>query len=199
MLSKTEIIWRHLLVGALEKGRRREASISALARELGFGISTVHKALERPVGIGAVAVHPSRGVRTIDPWRLLVLWAGKRNLEGDVIRRSSTSLSVAQTEHAVLEAGRVLGGFGGLVSHIGDNPISAYGTVLYYGGPLTDIESDDGPTMLLALEPDPLLARYGSVAPLAQCWVDLFNLPGWEAARFVEETPKELIGLAAAA
>lgn len=198
-MSKTEIVWRHLLVGALQEGRRREPSLSDLARQLGLGVSTVHKALERPVGIGAVIVHPKRGVRTVDPWRLLVLWAGKRDLKKDVVRRASVSVSVAAAEEGVLVAGRILGGFGGLVRHMGDNPISAYDTVIYYGDPLVELEDEGGgPTTLVALEPDPLLARYGPVAPLAQCWVDLFNTSSWQAARFVEETPRELIGARAA-
>lgn len=196
------------LVGALEQGKRRQPSLSAVARDLGLGISTVHKSLERPVGIGAVVVHPSRGVRVLDPWRLLVLWAGRRNLEADVTARSTTSLTVAAAERqVVVDGGRVLGGFGGLVRHLGDNPIAAYDTVIYYGEPLGEPlaeplavpPSADAPmtTTLVCLEPDPQLFRYGPVAPLAQCWVDLFNTPGWQAARFVEETPRELIGAAA--
>ena len=48
-------------------------------------------------------------------------------------------------------------------------------------------DSPEGPTEVIVLDPDPLLARYGRTTPLAQAWVDLFCLPGWQAARFVHE------------
>jgi hypothetical protein len=47
------------------------------------------------------------------------------------------------------------------------------------------------------LEPDPLLARYGRVTPLTQAWVDLFNLPGWQAARFVHHLLPRVVSDAA--
>jgi len=119
MISKTESVWRYLLAAALERDERRQPSITAIASELGLGVSTVHKALERPTTIGAVVVHPSRGVRVIDPWRLLVLWAGKRNLENDVLCRSTSALSPDQIERRVQESDAVLSGFGGIVSHLG--------------------------------------------------------------------------------
>jgi hypothetical protein len=40
---------------------------------------------------------------------------------------------------------------------------------------------------VLVAEPDRLLARYGRVTPFSQAYADLFSLPGWQAARFVEE------------
>ena len=35
-------------------------------------------------------------------------------------------------------------------------------------------------------EPDAWLDRYGRVTPLAQAYADLFSMPGWQAARFIE-------------
>jgi hypothetical protein len=42
-------------------------------------------------------------------------------------------------------------------------------------------------TEVLVAAPDRLLARYGRVTPFSQAYADLFSLPGWQAARFVEE------------
>jgi hypothetical protein len=188
MLSKTEAVWRYLLVDALEQGQSREPSITAVASDLGLGISTVHKALARPTEIGAVIVHPSRGVRIVDPWRLLILWAGKRKLSADVRLRTTTDIPVHEVESRIVRSGGVLSGFGGLVGKMGENPIAAYDSVIFYGDDLRGIpEAEDGATKLVMLEPDPLLEHYGRIAPLSQCWVDLFNTPGWQAARFVEE------------
>jgi hypothetical protein len=48
-------------------------------------------------------------------------------------------------------------------------------------------------TEVIVARPDPLLARYGRVTPLVQAWVDLFCLPGWQAARFVHHLLPRLV------
>ena len=48
-------------------------------------------------------------------------------------------------------------------------------------------------TEVIVLEPDPRLARYGRVTPIGQGWVDLFNLGGWQADRFVHHLIGELV------
>jgi hypothetical protein len=50
-----------------------------------------------------------------------------------------------------------------------------------------------GESNLLVLEPDPLLQRYGAVVPRCQVYVDLFNLPGWQAQRFANALEKDLL------
>ena len=76
---------------------------------------------------------------------------------------------------------------------MGGNRIADYETVLVYGDPrieVSDRAKDPEPgrvTTVLVAEPDPLLAGYGRVTPLTQAWVDLFSLPGWQAARFVHD------------
>ena len=51
---------------------------------------------------------------------------------------------------------------------------------------------DGGRTVLEVHTPDPWLGRYGPVVPLCQAFVDLFNTPGWPAARFIESLIGEL-------
>ena len=85
----------------------------------------------------------------------------------------------------------ILGGFGAVVSHLhGVNSIADYDTVLFYGDPclpdLPTARSGHGTEVLVA-EPDRLLSSYGRVTPFCQAYVDLFALPGWQAARFVAE------------
>ncbi len=129
MLSKTEVVWRHLLHAA-EQGVRRQASLTALAAELGLGVSTVHKALTLPVEIGAVLVNPSGGVRAIDPYRVAVLWAGRRRLDRDIVHAFTSSKSASSVERALAFDGVVLGGHGAVVARLGRNHISDYNTVI---------------------------------------------------------------------
>jgi len=197
MMTKTEQVWRHLLVGALEEGHRRWESVTALAQELGLGVSTVHRALAYPTEIGAVVVRSIGGVRVLDPGRLVIAWAGRRRLSSDVLRRVRVAAAAPEVERAMHNRQVILGGFGAVVARIGGNTIADYESVLVYGEPGLGDErapsNGDRGTEVIVLEPDPLLARYGSTTPLVQAWVDLFNLPGWQAARFVHALLPRLV------
>lgn len=198
MLSKTEMVWRHLLMDAYEWGQRRHASITELAEELRIGLSTVHQALARPVAIGAVAVGGT-GLRILDPARLALLWAAKRELDKDIVSVHHLAMDAAGVEAALAGSDVMLGGFGAAVAHLGPNTIAGYDTVLAYWPPGLPLslpkavadgsgEAIEGaPTRLLVLQADPKLGSYAdtaAVSSLAQTYADLFNLPGWQAARF---------------
>ena len=192
-------MWRHLTAGAIEQGRRRWPSVTALAGELDMGVSTAHRALSHPAEIGAIDVLGGGGVRVVDPGRLLVVWAGKRRLRRDIVDRFRVPGSAPIVERSIRGRAAVLGGFGAVVAHIGGNTIADYETVLVYGEPRITRRrhvNDPDPgrvTEVVVLDPDPLLAHYGKVTPLTQAWVDLFNLPDWQAARFVHHLVPRLI------
>jgi hypothetical protein len=193
MLSVTEQLWRHLIVSA-STGRREWQTLTELAGDVDAAVSSVHDALARPVEIGAVGTWPAGGVMVLDPERLTILWAGRRRLVRDVKRRFRVAASATEVERVLAADAVVLGGFGAVVAALGANTIADYETVLVYGDPAGLEAAPDGPTEVIVLEPDPLLPRYGRTTPLAQAWVDLFCLPGWQAARFVHETMWWVIG-----
>jgi len=193
MLSKTEMVWRHLLVGALDEESRR-SSITKLSDELGLGTTTIHRALERPRSIGAVLGSAS-GLRVLDPKRLLLLWAATRDLAGDIVYPTRVRNSVAEIEHR-LPPSAIPTAFTAFVRHEGRNLVADYDQVVIYGnGPelRRRFPTARGESNLLVLEPDPLLQRYGAVAPRCQVYVDLFNLPGWQAQRFLNALEKDLL------
>jgi hypothetical protein len=196
MLSKKEQVWRHLLVSS-EQGERRWASLATLAGELDFGLSTVHKALGRPVEIGAVRVRGGGGLRLIDPGRLHLLWAASRAPGRDLLEERQIRMPAVEAERQLPADRFVLGGFGAIVAHEGGNFVSGYDRVLCYGDPgnlpASLVGDPDGETILTVLEPDPLLRRYGSVTPASQAYADLFNTPGWPAARFVRALSARLL------
>jgi hypothetical protein len=193
MLSITHAIWRHVLTGARDE-RHIWPSLGDLASELQLNVSTVHKALRYPTEIGAVQVSRLGGVEILDPYRLLLMLAAGRRLQRDVLaRRQLPVLPVAWLERAARDAGLVVGGIGGLVEHLGENQISTYRTVVVYGDErfgydLAAAAPEENSVELLVLEPDPWLARGGlQTVPFAHAYADTFALPGWEAARFIEE------------
>jgi hypothetical protein len=193
MLSRTEMVWRHLLVGALDRGIRR-SSLTQLSQELNLPVSTIHKGLERPRAIGAVRGSPS-GLRVLDPKRLLLLWAALRDLNADVVYATRVSASVSEIE-ARLPTSTIPTAYTAFVRHEGRNLVADYEQVLVYGA-VSEVRRRfplrPGDANLLVLEPDPLLIRYGTVAPRCQVYVDLFNLPTWQGQRFLEAMDRNLL------
>lgn len=184
-----EVVWRHLLVGTAG-GRRRWPSVTAVAEDLGMPSSTVHRSLSHPVEIDVVGISAAAGLQVLDPPRLLTLFAAHRRVQRDVITRYRVAGAATEVEQLATNGAAVLGGFGAVVAHLGVNRIADYDTVLFYGDPglpaLPPAGLGEGTEVLVA-EPDPRLARYGRVTPIAQAYADLFSLPGWQAARFVDE------------
>lgn len=182
---------------AAGEGQRRWPSVTRLADELGLAGSSVHQSLRHPVEIGAVTVRATGGLRVLDPGRLLLLWAGRRHLDRDIQDRFYVRARAPVVEQAITNPKAILGGHGAVIARLGVNTIADYDQVVVYGDPRISAASrpdSNGRTSVLVLEPDPLLARYGRVTPLAQAWVDLFALPGWQAARFVHELLPRLVG-----
>src|SRR6266508_6104409 len=96
MISRVEAVWRHLLVSSLDRGERR-SSITSLSRELGFPVSTIHQALERPRSIGALKAGFD-GIRVVDPKRLQLLWAARRDLVPDIVYETRGARPVEDIE-----------------------------------------------------------------------------------------------------
>lgn len=137
----------------------------------------------------------------MDPGRLLLLWAGNRDLAADVLFDTRALAELYEVEDE-LAASFVLGGFAAYRLDIGLNTVADYDTVLAYGPPKLAQRMykrrRSGRTRILVLEGDPLLATYGSHTPMPQTYVDIFNLPGWQAARFYLDMTRRLIGEEAA-
>jgi|ERR1035437_9413240 hypothetical protein len=193
MISRTEMVWRHLLVGAFDQGIRR-SSLTQLSAELDLPMSTIHKALERPRAIGALRGSAS-GLRVLDPKRLQLLWAALRDLSRDVVYTTRVSMAVSEIE-ARLPGSAIPTAYTALVKHEGRNLVADYEQVIVYadGNEVRRrFPPRRGQANLLVLEPDPLLSRYGTVAPRCQVYADLFNLPTWQAQRFLETLDRELL------
>ncbi len=185
------------MLAAARAGRQRWPSVSRLAGELGVPVSTTHRSLSRPVEIGAVEVSPMEGLVLLDPYRLLLLFAAHRHLQRDIIGRLRLAAPIAAVEAAIGgQPGCVLGGFSAAVAHAGGNRVADYDAVLVYGAPaLKDLEHarGGGGAEVLIAEGDPWVSRHGRVTTYAQAWADLFCLPGWQAARFVDQLdPKKV-------
>jgi hypothetical protein len=157
-------------------------------------MTTIHKALERPRAIGAVRGSAS-GLRVLDPKRLLQLWAALRDLNHDIVYATRVSIPVSEIESRLPESA-IPTAYTAFVRHEARNVVADYEQVVVYahaGEFKRRFPLRRGPANLLVLEPDPLLSRYGKIAPRCQVYADLFNLPSWQAQRFLEALDGELL------
>jgi hypothetical protein len=188
------MVWRHLLVAAFDHGIRR-SSLTRLSAELDLPVTTIHKALERPRAIGVVRGSAS-GLRVLDPKRLQLMWAAVRNLDRDVVYTTRIPIAVSEIE-ARLPASAIPTAYTAFVQHEGRNLVADYEQVVVYANAnevRRRFPPHRGQVNLVVLEPDPLLSQYGRVAPRCQVYADLFNLPTWQAQRFLEALDHELLG-----
>ena len=193
MISKTEIVWRHLLVAALDRGSRR-SSLTQLSAELDLPVSTIHQAVERPREIGAIR-GGTRGLRVLDPRRLQLLWAARRNVKQDVVYATRAPMSIAEIEERLPESA-IPTAYTAYVGYEGRNLVADYDQVVVYadGSEMRKLFAPRrGAPNLLVLDPDPLLPRYGRMAPRCQVYADLFNLRSWQAQRFLESLDRQLL------
>ena len=192
MLTKTEILWRHLLVDALEHDNRR-SSITELSARFALAPSTVHRALVVPREMGALDTVRS-GLILRDPMRLLLHWAGTRRLAHDRPFKVHTGLPVNEIQDRLPDSAVPTGA--AAYARRFRNDVADYSVVYcYHPDPTAAIASlpdELGEPDLVILEPDPFLTDYGEIASIPQTYVDLFVTAGWQAQRFLHAMSERL-------
>lgn len=161
-------------------------------------VSSIHAALERPRGIGAVR-GTAAGIRVLDPKRLQRMWAARRDLNRDVTYRTRVPLAVEDIEQRLPEDA-IPTAFTAFVALAGRNVVADYEQVVVYADAQRikkSFRAHRGEPNLICLDPDPLLRRYGHVAAWPQVYADLFNLPSWQAQRFLDVLDRDWLERAA--
>ncbi len=191
-MKKIEIIWRHLLYQVWEKEENHFVQ-KKLAKQFGFSLSTISQALKAPRKMGAVRVS-SRFFTLSDPEKLLYYWASVRNLEKEVVYRTKVNLPILEIE-GQMPARVIFGGYSAYRLKFGLCPAD-YDKVIIYSQDSKALKKrfplDKGYPNLWVLKADPFLKNYGQITPLAQIFVDLWNLPDWYAKEFINNLREKL-------
>ncbi|GEM_PF-231326 len=190
---KIDRILRETLNSFYTKGERF-FNQKALSKSCGLSLGTINPVIARLEQFGAIERRPL-GFRLIDPKRALLYWAATRDLAKDVAYSTFAAVSVHELE-TQMPPGSILTAHSGFRAHFGTTPAD-YDMVFVYANPEA-IKRMFKPTQrkkrnLFVLVPDDHLKRLseGGVAPLAQIYVDLWQL-GASASRFVEELERKL-------
>ena len=214
-MKKIEIIWRELLFQAIEKKNPPDGEASRrftqkeLAKKFGFSTSTVFQALKTPRKMGAVRV-TGRFFILEDPKKLLFHWASVRNPQKEIIFKGRVNLPILEIE-GLMPPEVVFGGYSA-ARHILSEPPADYDQVWVYvkkrktqNAKLKTKEGlekiqerftlSKGTPNLFVLEGDEFLKSYGEITTLGQTFVDLWNLPSWQAKDFTQELEEKIDGL----
>jgi hypothetical protein len=170
-------------------------SQKALAQACRVSMDTVNRLVAKLNLFRSVNKKPL-GFRVIEPEKILTYWATTRNLARDIIYSTYSPNSVSEIE-GDMPPGSVFTMFSGYSLRFKETP-THYEEVYVYADPdavkRKFSESQAGRRNLFVLRQDPHLERTSKdgSAPLAQLYVDLWQLGGSPADRFLLELKKKL-------
>lgn len=185
-MLKIEYIWRELLFRAIEE-HNPSFTITGLSQKFNLSTSVVSHALGPLRELNIVVIGKTRS-KVTDVERFLLFWATRRNMKKDVIYQTFSSLPVMEIEASLppdvyptcYTAYRLYY----------DNPPADYQKVYCYAKNtdevkkrFPEIHKHDG--NIFILDQDPYLSLY-KTTPMAQIFVDLWNMTDWYSKEFSE-------------
>lgn len=191
-MLKKEAIWREILFQAIEK-KKNKFTQKELAAKFEFSLSTVFNALKIPRQVGAIEVK-GRFFTILSIEKLLSIWGTHRNLKKEVIYKTYVDLPVLKIEGEMPKS-IIYTAYSAYRLKFNQAPAD-YDKVYIYAKDLKEIKKrfpfKKGMENLVVLQSDKFLSKYGSIPPLAQIYVDLWNLKDWYAHDFLKDLKKKI-------
>jgi len=194
-MLKAEFVFREILFQVLEK-KIYVFTQKDLAERLDVSLSNVNFALRPLRKMNAIKVNP-RNFSVVNARKILYYWSSVRDLKKDIIYKTRVERPAREIERA-MPSGIVFGAFSAFKFKFKGVPAD-YSEVYVYGGSLSEIRKRfperKGNANLFVLQKDELMNSYGNTTPIAQTFVDLWNLPEWYAKDFLKELEAKINGL----
>ena len=193
-MKKVNQVLREILYRVYE---RNESFMSqkSLAQACRLSMDTVNRLVAKLNQFRSIEKKPL-GFRVTEPKKVLSYWASTRNLARDIIYSTYSPDSVSKIE-SEMPAGTISTAFSGYRLKFNKTP-THYEEVYVYADP-DEVrrrfpESPAERKNVFVLRSDPHLARTSKdgAAPLAQIYVDLWQLGGSPADRFILELETKL-------
>jgi len=194
-MKKTEIVYREILYNAIEKKEKNFTQL-ALSKKLNISLSIVNLAVKKLERLGAVKIS-LRSFNVIDTRKILLFWASIRNLEKDIIFKIRVEAPVREIERIMPDV--IFTAYTAYKLKFNDIPAD-YSEVYTYADK-SDVEeikkrvsklktSNNNPNLFI-LKKDSSMCLYKSI-PIAQIFVDVWNLKEWYAKEFLNALQKKL-------
>ncbi len=192
---KKERVYREILYGVLERKTRLFKQLE-LSRVCGLSLSTVNYVLKPLEQMNAIE-KKRFGFIVLDPKKILLYWASIRRLEKDIVYQTYLNKPVEKIESEV-PANSVFTAYSAFKFKFEKIP-SEYGEVIVYGKK-EDFERRFGKEEallkpnLIVLNLDDHIMKF-KISPIAQIFVDLWNLRSWYAKDFLRKMEEIVDGV----
>lgn len=192
-MKKIETVWCQLLYDVLER-RQVRFQQQDLAKRLGISLSTVHHGLKDLRRMGAVKVG-GKGGEVVDVDKVLMHWANRRDLAGEVVLQMKVGEPVTEVE-GLLPPGSILGAYSAVRQWYGEAPADYDSVYVYHREPeairerLGGIEGRVTTVRVLPL-PEKIPTR-DETTSLGHTFVDLWSLSDWMAKDFIRRIKQEM-------
>jgi len=194
-MKKTEMIYGEILFDAIENKRNRFTQLE-LSKRLNISLSTVNNALRPLDKIGGISIE-KRFFSIRDLEKMLIFWATKRNLNKDIIYKTWVDMPISDIEKN-LPSRVIYTAYSAYKFKFNDVPAD-YSEVIVYADDAEDIQArfpfKKGHPNLVVLKKDKEMDKLikNNIAPLAQIYVDLWNLGTWYAKEFLKELEQKIL------
>lgn len=183
-MLKIEYVWREILSQAIEQ-KNPDFTITELSNKFSLSTSMVSHALFPLRSLGIVKVGKVKS-SLIDAERMLYFWATRRNLKKEIIYKTYSEINVFERE--TLMPTDVFPTAYSACRLYYDLAPSDYENIYFYARDDKEIQKrfpmeEKRAPNIFVLKGDRFLADYKKV-PVAQIFVDLWNLPEWYAKEF---------------
>lgn len=196
-MKRTEEIYREILFEAIEKNKKTFTQ-SEISKKLSISLSIVNLAIKRLNSIGAVKIR-QRNFNVLDTKKILYLWASIRNLNKDIVFQARIDASVREIERVLPNI--FYSAYSAYKLRFDEVPADYSEIYVYADGKEFETikkrifnfkmsENSRNPNFFV-LKKDPSLGLYKEI-PLAQIFVDLWNLKEWYAKDFINAMEEKL-------
>lgn len=193
---KIERVYREILYSILDLKKKDIFKQKMLAKECRLSISTVNYALEPLEKMNAIQ-KMQFGFRVVNPKKILLYWASVRKLSRDVVYETFLDEKIEKIESNI-PSKSVFTAYSAVKLYYGKIP-SEYSEVVVYGNK-EDFEERFGEENkkmkpnLIVLALDEHIMKFEKT-PIAQVYVDLWNLGTWYAEEFRKKLEEIIDGI----
>jgi DNA-binding transcriptional MocR family regulator len=191
-MKRIERVYREVLYQAIEK-KQNFLTQKNLSKECMISIGNVYHALKPLESMNAIEKKP-RGFKVINTKKILLYWASIRNLQKDIVYQTYSNKPTVEIEKMMPTC--LFTAYSGYKFIFNSAP-SDYSEVLLYANK-EEVERRFPKTKnkpnIFVLKTDEHLMKFKQV-PLAQLFVDLWNLSTWYAQDFLKVLEEKIDGI----
>lgn len=184
-MKKGELVYNEILYNYYELNNRKLTQVY-LSRELEISLSTVHNALKPLKEMNVIRTNPMNFI-VLDPYKMLLFWATRRRLAGDIFYETRFEGSVSEIENLMPDE-VIFAAFSAFKFRFKDIPAD-YSEIYVYAEKKWNKRFPErgGPPNVIFLNKERILEKYGKITTIAQTFVDLWNINTWYAQEFVKK------------